>query len=312
MVKIYRFSDLHTIDKNTVDSITIVGEKLTNDDLIYIFTFTNIQRLCLALNDIDEIPTEISNLTNLICLAINFNNITGLPYSIKELKLISLDISSNNISVLQDEIFEIDTLQKLYINNNIIAAIPSAIYKLCNLRIIQFGNIEPCVSMPYIINNKLIEIDISNHKYINNGNKIESLPNEFAYLQYLVKIIDDDINVNDVLCDDNMIIFKFNKDTHIPDTVKNLVIMIDTNPDNNLLDNLPYEIKRLSLIQVKSNMTLKNLPNSLTQLYFYTSPYCELFKPYSHWKSEMTKEEIRKLSIPFGCSVFLNDDDFEL
>ena len=64
MTTIYKFSDLYTCNKNTINRIHIIDEKLTKDDLLYIFTFTNLQSLILIKNDIDEIPKEISNLKN--------------------------------------------------------------------------------------------------------------------------------------------------------------------------------------------------------------------------------------------------------
>lgn len=62
MTTIYKFSDLYTCNKNIITKIHIMDEKLTQDDLLYIFTFANLQSLILIKNDIDEISEEIANL----------------------------------------------------------------------------------------------------------------------------------------------------------------------------------------------------------------------------------------------------------
>ncbi len=134
MTSIYNFNDLYTCNKEDVIKIHIIDKKITKDDLLHIFTFTNLKCLALVKNDIDEIPDEISNLKKLVNLGITYNNITRLPNGIKDLNLYCLNISENNIDCLQDEIFELQNLEHLLINNNRITEISKKINKLQNLR----------------------------------------------------------------------------------------------------------------------------------------------------------------------------------
>lgn len=314
MTTIYKFSDLYTCNKNTINRIHIIDEKLTKDDLLYIFTFTNLQSLILIKNDIDEIPKEISNLKNLTNLAINYNNIVNLPTSINTLKLEYLNISQNNIELFQDELLELTQLTELNINNNRISQIPQEIYKLHNLRELNIGNVEnDGTYVSYFINEKNKKLNISDFKYLSNENNVLDLPDEIAYLQFLVNCYIPELKTNYKIFDNNMIIFANQEimDFIIPEKIINLTILCSAFKNehiNNLLNALPISVERLSLSKVNIDVPIENLPMGLKQLYFYTAPYCGLFKPYSHWSRHVTKEDILKFKIPFGCSIFLNDE----
>lgn len=316
MTSIYKFSDLYSYNKEDVIIIYIIDEKITKDDLLYIFTFTNLQSLALVKNDIDEIPEEISNLNKLISLAISYNNISRLPNSIKDLNLYCLNISENNIDCLQDEIFELKNLEQLLINNNRITEIPKKINKLQNLRKFLIGNIDSDDSYVLFNINGIIEkIDISNFKYKNNQNNITELPDEIAKLQFLVNCITPKLKDNCTIFGEDMLIFDSNEiNIIIPDNIINLTILFETFQNQyilNLLNNLPIGIERLSLSNVNINIKLHNLPIGLKELFFYTAPYSDLHEPYSFWPRHIVKEDIMQIKIPFGCKVFLNDDEIK-
>lgn len=76
MTSIYNFGDLYSCNKEDVIKIHIIDKKITKNDLLHIFTFTNLKCLALVKNDIDEIPDEISNLKKLVNLGITYNKIT--------------------------------------------------------------------------------------------------------------------------------------------------------------------------------------------------------------------------------------------
>ena len=316
MTTIYNLNDVYLSNKEDVTNILIIDEKLTKDDLLYIFTFTNLEYLALIKNDIEEIPEEISNLKKLINLGIIYNNITRLPTNIKDLNLYCLNISENNISLFQDEILELENLELLLINNNRITEIPKKINKLQNLRNLKIGNVDGNDSVLFKINNKIKRLDIFNFKYKYNQNSIFELPDEIANLQFLVNCYAPDIKDNCKIFGDDMIIFDSNeiKNINIPENIKNLTILFKTFPNPNilnLLNNLDNGIERLSLSNVNINIKLDNLPISLKALYFYTAPYCSLIEPYSHWPRHIIKEDIMEIKIPFGCEVFLNDDEIK-
>lgn len=314
MTSIYKFIDLYTCNKEDVKQINIIQEKLTIDDLLLIFTFTNLQFLTLIKNDIDEIPEEISNLKNLVRLEIEYNNIKRLPTSIKYLNLEFLIIGNNNIDCIQDEIFEFKNLKYLIINNNRIAEIPKKINKLENLRNLIIDNIScGCFYASFKIKNIIVRLDISNFKYKHNQNNIIELPDEIAYLQFLVQCYIPELKDNYKIFGEDMIIFQRNEiSIIIPDNIKNLIIIFKTFPNQNmlsLLNNLPIGIERLSLSNVNINIKLENLPIGLKGLFFYTAPYCGLPERYSDWTRHIVKEDIMQIKIPFGCKAYLNDDE---
>lgn len=316
MTTIYNLSDLYVCNKEDVIIVYIMDEKITKEDLLYIFTFLNLEYLILVKNYIEEIPEEISNLKKLVLLNIQFNNITKLPNSIKDLNLYRLNISCNNINLLQDEIFELTNLQYLIINNNRITQIPKKICKLNNLRELIIDNIDKGSSALYFLNKKMVKLDISNFHYLHNKNSILDLPDEIANLQYLANCYVPKLKENYKIFGENMIIFdnKESNDIFIPENIVNLVIFFKTFHNRsilNYLNNLPNSIESLSLSNVDINIKIENLPTNLKELYFYTEPYCGLFKPYTHWPRHILKEDILQIKIPFGCSVFLNDNEIE-
>lgn len=313
MISIYNINDLYSCNKEDVEKIFIFQEKITNDDLLYIFTFTNLQILILVKNDIDELPEEISKLKKLVRLEISFNYITRLPNSIKDLNLYCLDISDNNIDCLQDEIFELKNLEQLLINNNRITEIPKKINKLENLRNLIIGNIDSGSYVSYQINYITTRLDISTFKYKNNQNNITELPDEIANLQFLVNCDIQKLKDNYKIFGEDMIIFDSNEIKYvIPENIKNLTILFKTVQTQymlSLLNNLPNGLERLSLSNVNINIKLENLPVCLKELYFYTASYYGLLEPYSFWPRHIVKEDIMQIKIPFGCKVFLNDDE---
>jgi len=316
MTTIYNLNDVYHCNKEDVIKIYITDEKLTKDDLLYIFTFTNLEYLGLIKNDIEEIPQEISNLKKLINLGIVYNHITRLPTNIKDLNLYYLNISENNISLFQDEILELENLELLIINNNKITEIPKKINKLRNLRNFKLGNVDGNEYVLLKTNNIIKRLDISNLKIKYNQNSILKLPDEIANLQFLVNFYAPDIKDDCKIFGEDMIIFDSNKIKNIiiPENIKNLTILFTPFPNPNilnLLNNLHNGIERLSLSNVNINIKLDNLPITLKALLFYTAPYFNLIEPYSYWPRHIIKEDIMEIKIPFGCEVFLNDEEIK-
>jgi Leucine-rich repeat (LRR) protein len=314
MTEITNITDLYLCNKELTTELIIIDVKITRDDLLFIFTFKNLDRIELIRNDIDEIPEEISNLKKLKILSISLNNITKLPKSIKELKLTHLFLNKNNILCLQDEIFELYDLECLEIKNNKISVIPEKIYNLENLRILGIDNIDCSYNnVFYMLNDRLYKVSVCDFNFKYNKNNIVKLPNEIANLQYLVNFNTKNIKDEYKIFGEDMIIFDKGeiKDIVVPDNIKYLSIIFEGLPNKyiiKLLDNLPFDLVRLSLSNVNIDNGLENLPTNLKELCLYTAPYCNLIG----LPKSFVVENIKKYKIPFGCKIFCNDKEIIL
>lgn len=193
--------------------------------------------------------------------------------------------------------FELTESNSLIINNNRITQIPKEIYKLHNLREFKIGNVCNSGSYAiYFIKGETKRLDISNFKYLHNQNNVLDLPNEIAYLQFLVNCYIPELKENYKIFDENMIIFDNleTMDFIIPQNIKYLTILFKIFPNQNILN------------------LLNNLPVGINELYYYTAPYYSLFEPYSHWPRHVSKEDILNFKIPFECNIFLNDEQIKI
>ncbi len=89
----------------------------------------NITQLDICDKNISEIPPQIENLSKLLVLLADCNNIKELPLELFKLKsLTMLSLANNNISVIPDEIEQVNICY-LDISNNPIKTLPPMIYK---------------------------------------------------------------------------------------------------------------------------------------------------------------------------------------
>lgn len=92
------------------------------------------QKLDLSNRDIDEIPTEIGELTDLQELNLSYNNIKSLPESISGLKqLNSLLLMRNELTSLPRSIGQLQKLRMLDISYNKLQELPEEIGELSEL-----------------------------------------------------------------------------------------------------------------------------------------------------------------------------------
>ena len=81
--------------------------------------------------NLDNIPSEIGNLTNLVELYLNYNNLTVLPESIGNLSnLEELNVSYNKLETLPGSIANLGSLEVLSLNDNLLISLSE---NLCNL-----------------------------------------------------------------------------------------------------------------------------------------------------------------------------------
>jgi internalin A len=86
------------------------------------------------LSDLNELPKEIGNLTNLTSLHINGRQLQALPESIGNLtNLTSLHINGRQLQALPESIWNLTNLKSLHINGQQLQALPELIGNLTNL-----------------------------------------------------------------------------------------------------------------------------------------------------------------------------------
>ena len=95
----------------------------------------NSKNLDLSWLDLEEIPKEVFELTNLTRLDLFDNQIVEIPSEIAKLKnLTELILYYNQIVKLPSELGELTSLKELYLGNNQLSSLPMEIKKLKNLR----------------------------------------------------------------------------------------------------------------------------------------------------------------------------------
>ncbi len=108
---------------------------------------TNLVQLYIDDNELTTLPESIGNLSNLFYLVANFNNLTALPDSIGNLSnLLFLDLGYNQISYIPESIGNLSNLQTLWIFDNQLSTLPDSI---CNLNIDWNGYTTGASVVPY-------------------------------------------------------------------------------------------------------------------------------------------------------------------
>lgn len=128
-----------------------------------ITSLTNLRWLNVRNNELTALPVEIDRLSKLTELLLDNNNLSNLPEKIQSLKMLSnLSLTHNNFNEFPLEVTEIKSLRVLDMSDNNISAIPPAIGKMKKLRVLALIN-----------------------------NNITSLPEEFFKLRRLEKLYID-------------------------------------------------------------------------------------------------------------------------
>jgi internalin A len=218
--------------------------------------------LDLSWKQIDELPSEIGQLTKLKSLKLQGNSLIQLPDSIGELyNLTHLEIIGNQLDSLPESIGKLVNLTSLDIRSNKIKNLPHTICSLSSLVTLwlwenqlselpeDFGNLRQLKSLN-LGNNNIQKLPDSIVKLSNladldlNSNNLQELPELIGNLSSLVKLD-----------------LRSNKLQKIPRSVGNLINLTNLNLRSNSLQELPESI---SLLRNVSQLILRD--NQLSYL----------------------------------------------
>src|ERR1044072_5459094 len=178
-----------------------------------LFELSNLIRLQLNDNEITIIPDEFSVFTQLRILWFQNNKITEIPKAICQLfSLQELSLSSNQISVLPDAFSDLSNLKKLFLYNNNLGAIPEVICNIPNLEKLFLDNIQT-TSIPDAISRlvKLQDLKLRSNKINSVSSSVKRLKNLIDLdlseneLEFLPEEIGDIPNLETLALNDNKI-----------------------------------------------------------------------------------------------------------
>ncbi len=158
--------------------------------------FDAVNSIWICVPSINEIPSEIGSLENLISIDFNGCNLTSLPKEIGNLKkLETLNLSNNELNSLPKEIKRLDNLKSLNLSNNQFSNFPKEILKIKNLKELDLsGNLIN--EIPDDINKiqGLITLNMAN-------NRLRSIPktvNELNQIQS-IDLLGNDVNNTNII-----------------------------------------------------------------------------------------------------------------
>ena len=108
---------------------------------------TELVQLYIDDNELESLPESIGNLSNLYYLIANFNHITALPESIGNLSNLNfLDLGYNELTYIPESIGNLQNLEYLWIFDNQLSSLPESI---CNLNLDWDGYTSGVSVVPY-------------------------------------------------------------------------------------------------------------------------------------------------------------------
>ena len=240
MTCIFKATNLAKLDILDYDKITDIkitgGNKITKYHFKYISKLINVKTIHIyntCVEDIEENINFMSSLTKLVNLELCGTKLLILPENIDSLKLISLNIHNNNISILPSALYNMKTLKYLTISTNPIQNISDNIENLISL--LHFRLEETLVkvlpqSFACLIN--LERIYLKNHHafYIKNDNMIIfsvkcKIPPHIKHLTIEdTKYVDFDSDIPNCLESLNLHMYRNNQMKKLPKTLKCLKI----------------------------------------------------------------------------------------
>jgi hypothetical protein len=192
----------------------------------------------------EEIYEAITAVTTILNLS--QQNLKEIPIlTFTQLRLKTLDISSNHLAVLPDEIGSLRNLTELSLFFNKIESMPDSLKNLKNLR-----RLEVSYNRLKVVPECICELTNLGELTLDN-NRLKSLPENISYLENLTKLS-----------------LSHNQITVLPESIRELFNLTELSLRNNLLTSLPAgigQLKSLKMLDLSLN-PLNSIPTSLTEL----------------------------------------------
>lgn len=235
-------------------------------------TDENGEVIAIALRDknLNSIPVEIGQLTNLYHLDLATNNLTSLPAEIGQLTNLSfLNLGSNDLSTLPDEIWQLDQLNTLSFYNNNLTFIPAEIGQLVNLQLLNLS-VNNITSLPEEIwgLTRLQVLSLS-------SNSLTSISSGIGHLVNLTELNVGNNNLTSIplaeigqLMNLKHLTMSYNNLSSFPEEILSLTNLEYLDLSGNSLTSLPAEILQLNnlkLLALYSN-NISGIPVEIGQL----------------------------------------------
>eukprot|EP01080_Neovahlkampfia_damariscottae_P005563 gene5563-9381_t len=147
-----------------------------------IFKLGSLEVLTLHSNDIQKIGSEIKKMKCLTHLNLHQNKISKLPNEICQLPLQEFTVFRNQLTEIPDNIYELDQLKCLYLQQNQIKTLPDGMQKMINLEEIDLFE-NQLKNIPNWIGN------LTHLKKLSlESNDLKILPGEIKLLRELVDL----------------------------------------------------------------------------------------------------------------------------
>lgn len=211
----------------------------------------NSDELFLVSKQIEVLPKEIAQLTNLHMLLLNDNRLTELPEEIVQLtNLAMLNLSNNQLTEVPKEIFQLTNLKTLYLGNNRITKLPKEIIQLTNLgALVLSGNRSIELPKEIVQLRNLEALAMSN-------NQLTEVPTEIFQLTTLEVLLLDENQLTEVpkeiiqLTNLRTLYLRNNQLTKLPKEIARLTNLRELHLDGNQFTELPKEIAQLTNLKV--------------------------------------------------------------
>ncbi|XP_040271654.1 leucine-rich repeat-containing protein 10 [Bufo bufo] len=146
----YLFGDL---EEMPIDKMVDLSSMQLRRFPLKVCAFTELIKLYLSDNNLNNLPPELELLQNLQILALDFNNFKVLPLVVCSLKQLSiLYLGNNRIKDLPQELCYLKNLHTLWIESNYLTNLPVVICELTLLKVLHVG-CNPIHNMPKELKN---------------------------------------------------------------------------------------------------------------------------------------------------------------
>jgi len=249
--------------KNDMNITEYSIQKLYKKTDLRFITYNTYELKIIKPFEVLEISKEIKALIKLESLSVIHNHITIIPKEIgKLINLENLVLCHNKIEIIPLELKYLVNLRYLDINNNLIKEIPDEIGYLSNLTYLNLSN-NKIYKIPNTIS-KLINLQYLNLRH----NKIKEIPYEIGNLLNLYKLY----------LTDNLI-------ENIPKTINNLINLERLELNVNRLTTIPYltnnliKLKKINLSHNKIKILTfnDNYPINLTHIHIHDNSISEVY-----------------------------------